>query len=99
MGGVSNLEMQIRDPALDAELKNTLEGGAVHRRLAAVVAFGLYGIDEIGVEIEDPFGRDANDLPIDELLETLRQSVQETMVTTDGAPAQTPTRQETPLAR
>jgi putative membrane protein len=66
---------------------------------AAVVAFGLYGIDEIGVEIEDPFGRDANDLPIDELLETLRQSVQETMVTPDGATTETPPRQEAPLAR
>src|SRR5262249_41819137 len=32
---------------------------------AAVIAFGLFGIDEIGVEIEDPFGYDANDLPLD----------------------------------
>jgi putative membrane protein len=27
------------------------------------VAYVLYGIEEIGVEIEDPFGEDANDLP------------------------------------
>jgi ion channel-forming bestrophin family protein len=32
---------------------------------AAVLAFGMFGIDEIGVEIEDPFGHDANDLPLD----------------------------------
>ncbi|MGZ3451161.1 MAG: bestrophin family protein [Polyangiales bacterium] len=32
---------------------------------AAVLAFALFGIDEIGVEIEDPFGHDANDLPLD----------------------------------
>jgi len=32
---------------------------------AAVIAFGLFGIDEIGVEIEDPFGYDPNDLPLD----------------------------------
>jgi len=32
---------------------------------AAVVAYGLYGIDEIGVEIEDPFGYDPNDLDLD----------------------------------
>jgi len=32
---------------------------------AAVLAFGMFGIDEIGVEIEDPFGYDANDLPLD----------------------------------
>lgn len=32
---------------------------------AAVLAYGMFGIDEIGVEIEDPFGDDPNDLPID----------------------------------
>ena len=32
---------------------------------SAVLAFALFGIDEIGVEIEDPFGYDANDLPIE----------------------------------
>lgn len=32
---------------------------------AAVLAFGMFGIDEIGVEIEDPFGYDENDLPLD----------------------------------
>lgn len=32
---------------------------------AALLAFALFGIDEIGVEIEDPFGHDANDLPLD----------------------------------
>lgn len=34
---------------------------------SAVIAFGLFGIDEIGVEIEDPFGYDENDLPLDEI--------------------------------
>jgi putative membrane protein len=32
---------------------------------SGLLAFALFGIDEIGVEIEDPFGRDANDLPVD----------------------------------
>ncbi len=32
---------------------------------AALLAFGMFGIDEIGVEIEDPFGYDPNDLPLD----------------------------------
>ena len=31
----------------------------------AALAFALFGIDEIGIEIEEPFGRDANDLPIE----------------------------------
>ncbi len=34
---------------------------------AALLAFALYGIDEIGVEIEDPFGDDPNDLPMDRI--------------------------------
>jgi putative membrane protein len=32
---------------------------------AGVLAYGMFGIDEIGVEIEDPFGDDPNDLPIE----------------------------------
>lgn len=35
--------------------------------MTAFVAFGLMGIEEAGVEIEDPFGLDPNDLPIDEM--------------------------------
>ncbi len=46
---------------------------------AAIVAFGLYGIDEIGVEIEDPFGRDPNDLPIDAILENVAANVRESL--------------------
>lgn len=38
-----------------------------------LVCFALFGIDEIGVEIEDPFGRDDNDLPLDEIGESLEQ--------------------------
>jgi len=37
----------------------------------AVVVFGLFGIEEIGIEIEDPFGYDANDLPLDRIGETI----------------------------
>jgi putative membrane protein len=38
---------------------------------AALVAFALFGIDEIGVEIEDPFGQDLNDLPVDAIGDTI----------------------------
>jgi putative membrane protein len=40
--------------------------------VAAILAFALMGIDEIGVEIEDPFGDDPNDLPVDRIAETIR---------------------------
>ena len=38
---------------------------------AAVVAYALFGIDEIGVEIEDPFGYDPNDLPLEDIGDNL----------------------------
>ena len=39
---------------------------------SAVIAYGMFGIDEIGVEIEDPFGDDPNDLPLDAMGETIQ---------------------------
>ncbi len=41
----------------------------------AVIAYGLFGIDEIGIEIEEPFGYDTNDLPMDGIGETIAQNV------------------------
>lgn len=49
---------------------------------AAILAFALFGIDEIGVEIEDPFGHDANDLPIDRIAQTVKTSMAD--ITTAG---------------
>ena len=48
---------------------------------AAILAFALYGIDEIGVEIEDPFGDDPNDLPMEAVGETIGRSVQDLLAT------------------
>lgn len=36
-----------------------------------LVAYVLLGIEEIGVEIENPFGTDANDLPLEQLCERI----------------------------
>ena len=41
------------------------------------VAFTLLGIEEIGVEIEDPFGTDDNDLPLEQFCATIRRNVEE----------------------
>jgi ion channel-forming bestrophin family protein len=38
---------------------------------SAVIAFGLLGIEEAGVEIEDPFGDDPNDLPVETICATI----------------------------
>ncbi len=43
----------------------------------AVLAFALFGIDEIGVEIEDPFGYDPNDLPLDAIGDTIDASLRD----------------------
>ena len=38
-------------------------------------AYILFGIEEIGVEIEDPFGTDANDLPLEQICATIQQNL------------------------
>jgi ion channel-forming bestrophin family protein len=42
----------------------------------AVIAFGLLGIEEAGVEIEDPFGDDPNDLPLEAICATVGRDAQ-----------------------
>jgi len=44
-----------------------------------IVSFTLLGIEEIGIEIENPFGTDANDLPLDSICETIRSNVTDLM--------------------
>ena len=40
-----------------------------------LVAYTFFGIEEIGVEIEGPFGNDANDLPLQDICETIHNNV------------------------
>jgi putative membrane protein len=47
------------------------EMGWVAIPTTAAIAFGLLGIEEAGVEIEDPFGDDPNDLPIETICATI----------------------------
>lgn len=42
-----------------------------------LVSFALFGIEEIGVEIENPFGYDANDLPLDAICAMIQHNVEE----------------------
>lgn len=44
--------------------------------VAALVSFTLLGLEEIGIEIENPFGHDLNDLPLDEICTDLSQYVE-----------------------
>ena len=48
-----------------------------------LVAFALFGIEEIGVEIQNPFGYDENDLELDRYCEIIRRNVEEIATTTN----------------
>ena len=43
--------------------------------VVAVVGFGMFGIEEAGVEIENPFGMQLNDLPLEKICETISKDV------------------------
>lgn len=47
--------------------------------LVALISFTLLGIEAIGIEIENPFGRDANDLPLDQICITMQRNIQDLM--------------------
>jgi ion channel-forming bestrophin family protein len=43
--------------------------------ISALVSFTLLGIEAIGLEIENPFGYDANDLPLDKICDTMKRNL------------------------
>lgn len=45
--------------------------------VVAGVSLGMLGIEEAGVEIEDPFGLDANHLPLDQISEMIHRDVED----------------------
>jgi putative membrane protein len=45
--------------------------------VVTVVGLGMLGIEEAGVEIENPFGMDANNLPLERLCETIAGDVKD----------------------
>lgn len=49
------------------------------------IAYTLIGIEEIGVEIEDPFGLDTNDLPLDSMCDGLAGHLDEILLDGTGA--------------
>ncbi|HLO84682.1 MAG TPA: bestrophin family ion channel [Nostocaceae cyanobacterium] len=45
--------------------------------ITALVSFTLLGIEAIGLEIENPFGYDANDLPLDAICNTMKRNMED----------------------
>jgi putative membrane protein len=48
----------------------------------AMIAYVFFGIEEIGVEIEDPFGMDHNDLPLEQICLTIEKNLKSQMFRT-----------------
>jgi ion channel-forming bestrophin family protein len=47
--------------------------------IVGLVSFTLFGIEEIGLEIENPFGLDDNDLPLDDICRMIGKNVERLM--------------------
>jgi putative membrane protein len=45
--------------------------------IVAVISFTVFGIEAIGLEIENPFGRDPNDLPLDNICKIMQTNIEE----------------------
>lgn len=45
--------------------------------LVGLISFAVFGIEAIGIEIENPFGNDPNDLPLDAICQTMRQNIED----------------------
>ena len=47
--------------------------------VVAIVAYTFFGLDALGDEIEEPFGMDANDLPLDALCRAIEINLRESL--------------------
>lgn len=47
--------------------------------VVALVSFAVFRIEAIGIEIENPFGRDPNDLPLDAICRNMHRNIEDMM--------------------
>jgi len=47
--------------------------------IVCLISFAVFGIEEIGIEIENPFGHDANDLPLDTICNNMKKNLEDLM--------------------
>ncbi|MFY0577808.1 bestrophin family protein [Cystobacter fuscus] len=64
-----------------------------------VVAYLFFGIEEIGVEIEDPFGNDDNDLPLERICDTIQKNLTALLPDEGARPGQSHPLRATPARR
>jgi putative membrane protein len=48
--------------------------------IVLLITYVLLGVELIAEEIEDPFGKDSNDLPTDELSSKIKENVREILL-------------------
>ncbi|MBW4672372.1 MAG: hypothetical protein KME60_34380 [Cyanomargarita calcarea GSE-NOS-MK-12-04C] len=53
--------------------------------ITSLISFTLFGIEAIGLEIENPFGYDANDLPLDKICHTMKRNIDDLISLTPSA--------------
>jgi putative membrane protein len=54
--------------------------------IIALISFTLFGIEEIALEIENPFGRDFNDIPLDNLCDVILNEIEGVMKLSPQSP-------------
>lgn len=45
--------------------------------IVTLISFTVFGIEAIGIEIENPFGYDANDLPLDTICASIKRNIED----------------------
>lgn len=45
--------------------------------VVGLISFTVFGIEQIGIEIENPFGYDSNDLPLDTICSTMQRNIED----------------------
>jgi ion channel-forming bestrophin family protein len=54
--------------------------------IVAIISFTLFGVEAIGIEIENPFGCDPNDLPLNAICQTIQRNLEDLMAAAVDAP-------------
>ena len=52
--------------------------------MTGLISFAVFGIEAIGIEIENPFGHDPNDLPLDAICQTMHRNIEDLITLTPG---------------
>lgn len=50
--------------------------------IVGLISFAVFGIEAIGIEIENPFGHDPNDLPLDNICHVMRRNIEDLITLT-----------------